>query len=321
MPASAGKDGGMKTIELGRTGQQVPAVVLGLMRIADKSDDQIRDLVRSAREAGIDYFDHADIYGTHTHECEERFASALALTASEREQVTIQTKAGIVRDGPYFDYSYEHLIESAEGSLRALRTDYLDVLLLHRPDALVQPQEVARAFDDLHAAGKVRRFGVSNHTPGQIELLRTALTQPLVANQVQLSITHAPLVAQGVAANMEGLDQSVSRDAGLADYCRLHGITLQAWSPYQSPARTGPFIGDREHYRELNDQLDQIADRHGVTPTAIATAWITRHPADMQVILGTTTPSRVVEAAAGADVELSRPEWYALLRAAGYTVP
>jgi predicted oxidoreductase len=317
----SGQDGGVKTIEMTAAGTSAPAVVLGLMRIAEKSDDEIRDLVRTAREVGIDFVDHADVYGGKLHECERRFAQAMRLTPAERAELTIQTKAGIVPDGPYFDFSYEHIVSSVEGSLQALETDYLDILLLHRPDALVEPEEVARAFDELHAAGKVRHFGVSNHTPAQIDLLRTVVTQPIVANQVQLSIPHANLIAQGVAANMNALDQSISRDVSLLDHARLHGITLQAWSPYQGGFFTGAFVGDTESYPELNALLEEIAERHGVTPTAIATAWITRHPAQMQVVLGTTTPSRVREAAAGSDVVLSRAEWYGLFRAAGHTVP
>jgi len=194
------------------------------------------------------------------------------------------------------------------------------VFLLHRPDALVEPEEVARAFDELEAAGKVRAFGVSNHTPGQIELLRRYVRQPIVANQVQLSITHAPLVAQGIAPNMQALDQSVVRDNGTLDYCRLHDITLQAWSPLQAGFFTGPFLGS-PRYPELNAVVDRLAEQYAVTPLAIATAWITRHPARMQVVLGTTTPSRVVEAAAGSQIPLTRAEWYELFAAAGYTVP
>src|SRR5690349_229411 len=194
----------MKTITLGDTA--APNVVLGLMRITDLPDDEIRTLVGAARKAGIDFFDHAAVYGNEMHGCEKRFADALRLSPGERAELTIQTKAGIVKEGPYFDFSYENLIASAEGSLRALRTDYLDVFLLHRPDALVEPDEVARAFDELESSGKVKAFGVSNHTPRQIDLLRTAVRQPLVANQLQLSITHAPIIAQGVAINMAGFE-------------------------------------------------------------------------------------------------------------------
>ncbi|MBT0993532.1 aldo/keto reductase [Cellulomonas sp. DKR-3] len=311
----------MKTFTLAGTDIEAPEVVLGLMRITEKSDDEIRELVRTARDAGIDFLDHADVYGSELHQCERRFAEAMALTPAQRDELTIQTKAGIVRDGPYFDFSYEHLVESVEGSLRALGTDRIDVLLLHRPDALVEPEEVARAFDELHAAGKVRAFGVSNHTPRQIELLTKHVRQPLVANQVQLSITHAPLVAQGVAANMQAEGQSTVRDGGgLLDFCRLHDIAVQAWSPFQAGFFDGVFLGD-DRYPELNAVVDRLADEHGVTPEAIATAWITRIPGRTQVVLGTTTPARVAAAAAGSDLTLSRAQWYELFRAAGYRVP
>ncbi|WP_306319022.1 MULTISPECIES: aldo/keto reductase family oxidoreductase [unclassified Streptomyces] len=309
----------MKSISF--TGARTPSsnVVLGLMRIAELDDKTVRTLYDSAREAGINTFDHADVYGPTRHACEERFGQAVTLSAAERESVVIQSKVGI-RPG-FFDFSREHIVRTVDESLAALRTDYLDVLLLHRPDTLVEPEEVAAAFDELHAAGKVVNFGVSNHTPGQVELLKTAMNQPLVANQVQLSITHAPLIASGVAANMAGLDQSVSRDNGLLDYSRLHRMTLQAWSPFQKGFFDGVFIGDLENYAELNTVLEELAAKYEVTPTGIAVAWITRHPADMQVVLGTTNPGRVAESAAGSEIPLTREEWYRLFRAAGHTLP
>lgn len=311
----------MKRIPFGPDATEAPNVVLGLMRIAQKTDDEVRELVRTARDSGIDFFDHADVYGGQIHGCERRFAEAMRLTSSERDEITIQTKAGIVREGPYFDFSYDHLIRSVEGSLEALQTDYIDILLLHRPDALVEPQEVARAFDELEQSGKVRAFGVSNHTPGQIALLKTAVRQPLVANQLQLSITHAPIIAQGVAANMAGLDQSMTLDGGgIVEYCRREGITIQAWSPFQSGFFTGTFLGSPD-YPELNEVIDRLAAEYSVPPIAIATAWITRHPANMQVVLGTTTPERVAGAAQGSDIPLTRAQWYELFRAAGYRVP
>ena len=311
----------MKTIALGRDGIQAPNVVLGLMRIGEMDDEAVRELVSAARDSGIDFFDHADVYGADLHGCERRFAEAMQLTSGQRDEITLQTKAGIVGEGPYFDFSYEHIIESVEGSLRALNTDRVDILLLHRPDALVEPEDVARAFDELEAAGKVRAFGVSNHTPRQIDLLKTAVRQPLVANQLQLSITHAPFIAQGVAANMAGLEQSTTIDGGgIVDYCRLNGITIQAWSPFQAGFFTGTFLGSPD-YPELNAVIDRLADAYGVPPIAIATAWITRHPAGMQVVLGTTTPSRVAGAALGSDIPLTRSEWYELFRTAGYRVP
>lgn len=309
----------MKTVPFGAG--TAPAVIAGMMRIDGKSDAEIRTLYDTARSAGIDFFDHADIYGGAMHVCEQRFAEALALSPAQRDEIVLQTKCGIVPDQGMFDFSYEHIMTQVDGSLRALNTDRIDVLLLHRPDALVEPEEVARAFDELEASGKVRAFGVSNHTPRQIDLLRSAVNQPLIANQLQLSITHAPIIAQPVAANMAGVEQSTVIDGGgIVEYCRLNDITIQAWSPFQAGFFTGVFLGNPE-YPELNAAINRIADAHGVTPIGVATAWITRHPAGMQVVLGTTTPERVAEAAAGADITLSRAEWYELFRAAGHLLP
>jgi predicted oxidoreductase len=310
----------MKTFTMPGTDIIAPNVVLGLMRIQDKTDEEVRTLVRTAMDSGITFLDHADLYGRERHGCERRFAEAMRLTPSERERLVIQTKTGIMHPGPYFDFSYEHIVESVDESLAALDTDYIDILLLHRPDALVEPEEVARAFDDLAAAGKVRAFGVSNHTARQIDLLRKYVTQPIVANQMQLSITHSPLIAQSMAANMQHLDQSVSRDDGILDYCRLHDITLQAWSPFQAGFFDGPFLGS-DRYPELNAVIDRLAKQYDVPPIAIAVAWITRHPAQIQVVIGTTSPERVAASAQGSNLRLTRPEWYELVRAAGYVVP
>ena len=310
----------MKTYNI--PGIDVPAsnVVLGLMRIQDKTDEEVRTLVGTALDAGITVMDHADVYGKDLHGCEVRFNEAMQLTSSQREAMVIQSKAGIVREGPYFDFSAEHIVSSVDASLAALGTDYLDLFLLHRPDALVEPEEVAKAFDELEASGKVRAFGVSNHTPGQIDLLKRYVKQPIVANQVQLSVTHAPLIAQGTAMNMAGLDQSISLDNGIVDYCRLHDITLQAWSPFQAGFFTGPFLGNKD-YPELNAVIDRLAAKYDVPAIAIATAWITRHPAHWQVVIGTTTPERIAAAAQGSEIPLTRSEWYEMFRAAGYLVP
>ncbi len=311
----------MRTVPLGPTGTQVPNVIAGMMRIADKSDAEIRALYTAARDNGIDFFDHADIYGGDRHSCEDRFATALRLSSSERARITLQTKTGIVTDQWHYDSSYRHIVTSAEESLRALRTDYLDVLLIHRPDALVEPDELAGAFDHLESTGKVRAFGVSNHTPRQIELLKTAVTQPLVANQVQLSVTHSAIMAQGLAANMAAERDAITLDGGgIVDYCRINRITLQAWSPFQKGFLDGVFLGSDE-YPDLNADLDRLAAKYGVTPTAIAVAWITRHPAQIQVVLGTTDPRRMTDAAAGSDLPLTRGEWYSLIQAAGHRVP
>lgn len=311
----------MHTVPFGPTDARVPNIVAGMMRIAEKSDDEIRALYSAARDAGIDFFDHADLYGGQKHFCENRFSSAVRLSAAEREQITLQTKTGIVAKEWHYDSSYDHIVASAEGSLRALGTDYIDVLLIHRPDALVETEEVARAFDDLESAGKVRAFGVSNHTPRQIDLLKTAVRQPIVANQLQLSITHSPIVAQGLASNMAAESDSVTLDGGgVIDYCRLNHITVQAWSPFQKGFQDGVFFGSQE-YPELNAELDRLAKEYDVTPTAIATAWITRHPAAMQVVLGTTNPQRVADATTGSNIPLTRGEWYGLIQAAGHRVP
>ena len=294
-------------------------VILGLLRITSLEADGVVELVSAARDSGINMFDFSDIYGESRHDCESRFGAAVTFTAPEREEVIIQSKTGI-RDG-FYDSSREHIIESVHGSIRALQTDYLDVLLLHRPDTLVEPDEVASAFETLHAEGLVRNFGVSNHTPGQIELLKRSVTRPLVINQVQLSITHAPLIAQGIAANIEGLDQAFYHDNGLLDHARLNEMTLQAWSPFQTSEDEGVFLGDTENFGELNGLIDELAGKYGVTPSALPVAWITRHPAGIQVIIGTTKPHRVTDSAAGSDVPLTRQEWYALFSAAGYDVP
>lgn len=293
---------------------------LGMMRIETMSAAAIRELYDGARAAGVNRFDHADIYGGGDHGCERRFAKALGLTASERDGIVLQTKCGIRPGIAGFDFSAEYIVRRAEESLAALNTDYLDVLLLHRPDTLVEPDEVAQAFSELEQSGKVRAFGVSNHTPRHIELLRTSVTQPISVNQVQFGLGHAALVAQGIAANMEGLKQSADRDGGLLEYARINGITLEAWSPFQR-GFFGGTIFEQGGMRELQAALARIAADYGVTPTAIATAWITRHPAKLRVILGTTRVDRIAECVAGAKLTLTRAEWYELFAAAGYEVP
>lgn len=316
----------MKTVPLGTTNAQVPNIVAGMMRIAASTDEQIRALYNTAREEGIIFFDHADLYGFNhpgggPHLCERRFSEALQLSNTEREQIYLQTKTSIIAEPWHYDQSYGHIVSSAERSLKALGTDYLDILLLHRPDALVEPEEVARAFDHLESTGKVRAFGVSNHTPRQIDLLKTAVIQPIIANQVQLSVTHSTIIAQGLSSNMTGFDDSITRDGGgIVDYARINKITLQAWSPFQKGFQDGVFF-DSPDYPRLNAELSRLATKYEVTPLAIATSWITRHPAGIQVVLGTTKPERIADAAAGSDIPLTRGEWYGLIQAAGHNVP
>ncbi len=304
----------MKKIKVGGL---IPAsaVAMGCMRITD-SKVSADELIGGAMELGIDYFDHADIYGGG--KCEEVFGGWLASHRELREKITIQTKCGI-RKGCY-DFSKEHIISSVEGSLRKLRTDYVDVLLLHRPDTLMEPEEVAEAFNELESSGKVRFFGVSNHNPMQIELLKTAVSQPLIADQLQFSIPESGLVTSGLNVNMKN-DESVMHDGGALEYMRLKGITIQAWSPFQGGFFEGPFVGDREKYPLLNDKLEELGEKYDVTPTAVASAWILRHPADIQLISGSVSPGRIKEIAAGADINLSREDWYALYLAAGFRLP
>jgi predicted oxidoreductase len=289
---------------------------MGNMRIPQLSITEAENLIRSAMEEGINFFDHADIYGKG--KSEEIFSEAIQLNTSIREKMILQSKCGI-RNG-YFDFSKEHIIESVDGILKRLNTEYLDILLLHRPDPLMEPAEVAEAFEELHTRGKVRYFGVSNHNPAQIELLQKYTSHKLVVNQLQLSIAHTPIIDSGVTLNMK-VDQAINRDMSVLEYCRLNDITIQAWSPYQHGFFGGSFLGDLEHYPELNEVVDRIAGKYGVTNTAIATAWITRHPANIQVVLGTTKVERLKDACQGSDIRLTREEWYQIYKAAGNMIP
>jgi predicted oxidoreductase len=293
----------------------VSEISLGCMRIAEMAKDEIAQLIHTAQEAGIDFFDHADIYGGG--QCEAKFAEALEMNPRVRETMVIQSKCGI-RKG-MFDFSKEHILAAVDGSLQRLRTDYLDVLLLHRPDALVEPEEVAEAFTLLQERGKVRHFGVSNQNPMQIELLKRYVKQPLIFNQLQLSITNTGMIDAGLNVNME-IDVSIDRDNSILDYCRLHDITIQPWSPFQYGFFEGTFLGNPK-FPELNQKIDEFAAQYDVTNTAIAIAWLLRHPARMQPILGTTNAQRVKDAAKASGVRLSRQEWYAIYLAAGNKLP
>lgn len=306
----------MKQIHLGGTQTLVPAIAMGCMRISAMTDAEADAYVQSCVEQGAHFFDHADIYGAG--ECERVFGRVLHHRPALREQLFLQSKCGIV-PGKMFDFSYQHIIDSVEGILARLQTDRLDMLLLHRPDALVEPAEVARAFDDLHRQGKVLRFGVSNMNPMQIALLRRDVKQPLLANQLQFSIPVATMVSAGMEVNMT-TDGATGRDGSVLDYCRLHDITIQAWSPFQRPNWGGPFIGSAED-EALNAALSDIAEQHHATPTAVATAWILRHPARMQVVCGSTNPGRIREIIGACDLTLSREEWYRLYLAAGHILP
>ena len=306
----------MRTMNLGTSELQVPVVAVGCMRLDALDRREAERFVHAALDEGARFFDHADIYGDGA--CEEIFAEAIGMNGSVREQVILQSKCGI-RPGVMFDFSREHILASVDGILRRLRTEYLDVLLLHRPDALMEPDEVAAAFDTLEREGKVRHFGVSNHHPHQIELLKRSVRQPLVANQLQLSVTDATMITSGLHVNMQ-VDAAVNRDGYVLEYCRANDVTIQPWSPVQARSTGGSFIGN-DAFPELNAALDETADRHGVTPTTIAIAWLLRHPARMQPVTGTTNVERLQACCRASDVELTREEWYTLYRAAGHTLP
>lgn len=308
----------MRTIKLGTSNLEVPVVAVGCMRINSLDKPQAEKFVKTALELGANFFEHADIYGGG--KCEEIFAEAIQMTPRVREQIILQSKCGIRPDKGMFDFSKTHILNAVDGILKRLRTDYLDVLLLHRPDTLVEPEEVAEAFDALEHAGKVRHFGVSNQNPMQIQLLKKAVKQPIVANQLQLSITNANMISQGFNVNMEN-ESAVNRDGSVLDFCRLHDITIQPWSPFQYGFFEGPFIGNYEKFPELNKKLEEIGEKHGVSSTTIAIAWLLRHPANMQPVIGTMNLERLADSCKAADIRLTREEWYEIFRAAGNVLP
>ncbi|SMB94465.1 aldo/keto reductase [Deinococcus hopiensis] len=305
----------MRTIKLGTSDLEVPVVAVGCMRINALDRAEAERFVGTAVNEGANFFDHADIYGGGA--CEEIFAEAIGMNSTVRERVILQSKCGI-RPG-MFDFSRAHILASVDGILKRLKTDYLDVLLLHRPDALVEPEEVAAAFDELERSGKVRHFGVSNQHPRQIELLKKFVRQPLVANQLQLSITNASLITSGLNVNMEN-ESAVNRDGYVLDYCRLHDITVQPWSPFQYGFFEGVFL-DNPKFPKLNASINEVAANHGVSNTTVAIAWLLRHPAHMQPVTGTTNTERLKDCIRAGDVHLSREEWYGILRAAGNVLP
>lgn len=305
----------MRTIQLGTSSLQVPVVAIGCMRIGSLDKKEAERFVQTALEEGANFFDHADIYGKGR--CEEVFAEAIQMSSRVRDSILLQSKCGI-RPG-MFDFSKEYILSAVDGILQRLNTDYLDVLLLHRPDALVEPEEVAEAFDLLESAGKVRHFGVSNQNPLQIQLLKKYVRQPIVANQLQLGIMNATMISQGVNVNMEN-DSAVNRDGSVLDFCRLHDITIQPWSPFQHGFFEGPFLGN-EKFPELNKKIDEIAAKYEVSNTTIVIAWLLRHPANMQPVIGTSNAERIKQCCQAAHIRLTREEWYAIYRAAGNVLP
>lgn len=305
----------MKYIKVPNTDMNASEISLGCMRIADMSNQEISTLIHTALDEGINFFDHADVYGGGKSEA--KFAEAMDMNSGLREKMILQTKCGIRKSS--FDFSKAHILEAVDGSLKRLQTDYIDVLLLHRPDALVEPEEVAEAFTILESSGKVKYFGVSNQNPMQIELLTKFVKQKIYFNQLQLSITNTGMIDAGINVNMQ-IDRSINRDGGILDYCRLKEIIIQPWSPFQYGFFEGVFL-DNPKFPELNQTVNKIAADKGVTNTAIAIAWLLRHPAHMQPIIGTTTPQRVKDSCQASGITLSREEWYQIYLAAGNTLP
>ena len=305
----------MKYLHLPGTDISASEIILGCMRIHELDPEGAADLINTALDEGINLFDHADIYGKGRSE--EVFARAVNMNPSVRDKFILQTKCGIRQDS--YDFSREHTRTAVDGSLRRLKTDYIDILLLHRPDALMEPEEVAEAFSMLHLSGKVRHFGVSNQHPMQIELLAKYLDQPIIVNQLQFSLTNTGMIDAGLNVNMK-LDSSVSHDGYILEYCRMKNIRIQAWSPFLFGFFDGVFI-DHPKFPGLNRKMDGLANKYKVSKNAIATAWILRHPAKIQPVVGTSDPLRLRGICEASGFELSREEWYELYLSAGNALP
>ncbi|MEE1320390.1 MAG: aldo/keto reductase [Acutalibacteraceae bacterium] len=305
----------MKYIKTFSENNEVSQVALGCMRIAGLSDKEADEYINTAIDCGYNYFDHADIYGGG--KCEEVFGNILKRNKWLRDKIIIQTKCGIRKS--MYDFSKDHIISSVENSLKRLGVDNIDVLLLHRPDLLMEPDEVAEAFDRLYESGKVSYFGVSNHSPMQIELLKKSVKQKLNINQMQLSITNASMISSGANVNLNNAD-GVNLDGYLRDYCRINGITIQPWSPLQHGFIEGSFLGN-DKYKELNAVIGEIAEKYDITDTGVAIAWLLRLPDKMQPIVGSVNIQRIKDIARATDIELSREDWYRIYLAAGYRLP
>ncbi|HGD1604320.1 TPA: aldo/keto reductase family oxidoreductase [Streptococcus agalactiae] len=300
---------------IGQTGIQATRIALGCMRMSDLEGKQAEEVVGTALDLGINFFDHADIYGGGLSEL--RFRDAIKHLNVNRDKMIIQSKCGI-REG-YFDFSKEYILSSVDGILERLGTEYLDFLILHRPDVLVEPEEVAEAFTKLRAEGKVKHFGVSNQNRFQMELLQSYLDEPLAVNQLQLSPAHTPMFDVGLNVNMLN-KASIEHDDGIVDYCRLKRVTIQAWSPFQIDLSRGLFVNHPD-YKELNETIAKLAKNYNVSSEAIVIAWILRHPAQIQAIVGSMNPSRLKAIDKANDIALTREEWYDIYRSAGNILP
>lgn len=308
----------MTNIDIVKGPQNSSRIVLGCMRMPALSVEEATKVILNADELGINFYDHATCYGGG--EAETRFGEAFIKSGLKREDVIIQSKCGLRFENMTFDWSMEYILESVDGILKRLQMEYLDVLLLHRPDLLFEPEEIAEAFDKLEKAGKVRCFGVSNTMPMQIELLKKYVKQPLVINQLQLSLEQSQLIDQGLYMNNKTTTMSQMMDDSALDYCRLNDITIQAWSPLQYGMFKGVFV-DNPEFPEMNKAMAELGEKYGVSKTAIAIAWILRHPAKMQAIAGTMNPKHLAEIVDATKVELTREEWYKLYLSSGKFLP
>lgn len=308
----------MRYITLGQDDKELSEIVLGMMRIKDKSVKEVEELVETALSVGINAFDLADIYGRGR--CEELLGLVLKNRPDLREKMWIQSKCGLrIEEFTYFDFSKDYIIKSVDGILQRLKIDHLDSLLLHRPDALMESDQVAEAFDLLYKQGKVRDFGVSNQNPMMMELLKKDVKQPLAVNQLQLSAAFTPGFESAFHVNMED-SQAAMRDGSIFEYCKLHDVVIQAWSVLQFGYFKGNFVGN-EKFQALNQVLDRLAIKYGVTSSTIAISWILRYPAKMQAVVGTTNPKHLREVSRAANFSLTRKEWYEIYLAAGNNLP
>lgn len=308
----------MRYITLGQDDKELSEIVLGMMRIKDKSVKEVEELVETALSVGINAFDLADIYGRGR--CEELLGLVLKNRPDLREKMWIQSKCGIrIEEFTYFDFSKDYIIKSVDGILQRLKIDHLDSLLLHRPDALMESDQVAEAFDLLYKQGKVRDFGVSNQNPMMMELLKKDVKQPLAVNQLQLSAAFTPGFESAFHVTMED-SQAAMRDGSIFEYCKLHDVVIQAWSVLQFGYFKGNFVGN-EKFQALNQVLDRLAIKYGVTSSTIAISWILRYPAKMQAVVGTTNPKHLREVSQAANFSLTRKEWYEIYLAAGNNLP
>jgi len=298
-------------IALSKDGPSCSRLVHGLWRLAawNKNQSQIRAMIDFCLENGITTFDHADIYGDYT--CEGLFGEALAAAAIDRSRIQLVTKCGIKlvsRNRPghgikSYDTSCSHILASVDNSLKCLHTDYIDLLLIHRPDPFLDPEEVNRAFVTLRDSGKVRHFGVSNFLPSQFEVLASRLDVPLVTNQIEYSVMH-------LAAHADGT----------IDLCQKLAIRPMAWSPLGGGKL---FHQDSGQAGALREALSGIGrDLGDASIDQVALAWVLRHPVQFAVVLGTGNPSRISKAIEALDMPLSREQWFEIWQAStGRDVP